>query len=903
MTGRLFGSYELQELLGSGGMGEVYRARDTRLGRDVAVKILPSTLTADPERLARFEREARVLAALNHPNIATIYGVEESAEAAGDVSRPAIVMELVDGETLADRIVRSRTGVPCREALAIGRQLVDALDAAHERGIVHRDLKPANIKVTTEGAVKVLDFGLAKTDAADGAGATHVDSLSHSPTVMVTATREGVILGTAAYMSPEQARGRSLDKRADVWAFGCVLYEMLTARRAFAGETVTDILAAVIERDPDWSALPADTPSGVRRLLARCLEKDPKTRLRDIGDARLELDEPVAVASSLPGRSDAGPSRRRERLAWGVAAVSFIAAVAALALVLPRAPGAVSASAPRIVRTIKVTNTPDQEFGAAIAPDGKWIAYYANANERTDLWVKFLDSGSMLNLTSALKLDLPVRAALGGVDISPDGTAIAFSARQTTEGNPALDTWVIPAPVGGTPRKIAQGIQAPRWSPDGTQLVGMMAGAAAGDSIWIVNSDGSSPREVLPRRGARHAHFPTWSRDGRFIYYIATTLTSHDEPSEVWRVPVAGGDAAAVIRSNRRGIYPAPLPDASLLFVANPASVDAGVWWQAAREGSPVALSNGVGEHSELYVSPDGRHALTTLQELRQSLIRLSVSFDGAPEEHAVTSGYAGDLYPVIDVVSQRLGFSSLRSGNRNLWLTRVDGSEAMPITSATALDERPAFSPDGKQIAFVSDRAQQRGVWVVGVDGGTPRLLAETVVLDTLTWSPDGKRILFARPGPILPELASLSVADGKIDRFATAAAASSPAWSAATGQIAYLEPSAPTATAPSRTYLTVIDATGRRLLPELPKTVTFQNGFVAWAPDGKRLAAVSVQANLRAAIWIVEPGGAMPFRRLIEFPVNVRPRGITWTPDGGAVIVGKQESTSDIVLFDLAQ
>jgi len=251
-------------------MGEVYRARDSTLGRDVAIKILPRAFTNDPERLARFEREARMLAAFNHPHIGAIYGVEE-----GDGLR-ALVLELVDGQTLAERILPGRVALP--EALTIARQIADALDAAHEKGVIHRDLKPANVKITSAGVVKVLDFGLAKAAAGDGSG----PDMSQSPTLTIGGTREGVILGTAAYMSPEQARGKPVDKRTDIWAFGCVLYEMLTGRATFAGDTVSDTIAAILEREPDWRALPADTPPSVRRLLQRCLDKDRTRRLHGI---------------------------------------------------------------------------------------------------------------------------------------------------------------------------------------------------------------------------------------------------------------------------------------------------------------------------------------------------------------------------------------------------------------------------------------------------------------------------------------------------------------------------------------------------------------------------------------------------------------------------------------------
>src|SRR5512138_701330 len=276
--GTKLGHYEVLSQIGEGGMGVVYLAKDRKLNRDVAIKVLPESLASDDDRVARFKREAQVLASLNHPKIAAIYGLEES----GGVL--ALVMELIEGPTLADRIEASP--IPLDDALPIAKQIAEALEAAHERGIIHRDLKPANVKVTHDGTVKVLDFGLAKVFEAD----SQTVDLSHSPT-LIKGTEAGMILGTAAYMSPEQAKGKTVDKRSDVWAFGCVLFEMLSGQKSFGGETLTDILAAVVRADPDWDALPTATPTAIRRLLRRCLTKDPKQRLRDIGEARIAIQE------------------------------------------------------------------------------------------------------------------------------------------------------------------------------------------------------------------------------------------------------------------------------------------------------------------------------------------------------------------------------------------------------------------------------------------------------------------------------------------------------------------------------------------------------------------------------------------------------------------------------------
>jgi serine/threonine protein kinase len=358
-------------------MGEVYRASDQKLGRDVAIKVLPAAFTSDQERLTRFAREARILAALNHPHIGAIYGVED----AGAVR--ALVLELVDGPTLADRILRGR--IPVAEALTIARQIADALEAAHEKGIVHRDLKPANIKITPDGVVKVLDFGLAKTASDDT-----VADVSASPTITVAGTREGVLLGTAAYMSPEQARGRAVDKRTDIWAFGCVLYEMLTGRAAFSGPSVSDILAAILERTPDWPALPNTTPAAIHRLLQRCLEKDSKLRLHDIVDGRIEIDDALRIK-----QSDPAPQPRARSLKLAAAGAVVIGVVlGGWAVSRLRQP-----EVEALVLRFQINPPDGGQFSRfttfspslALSPDGRMVVFGATVEGKDALWLRSLD--------------------------------------------------------------------------------------------------------------------------------------------------------------------------------------------------------------------------------------------------------------------------------------------------------------------------------------------------------------------------------------------------------------------------------------------------------------------------------------------------------------------------------
>ncbi len=360
-AGTKLGTYEILAAIGAGGMGEVYRARDTKLGREVAIKVLPEEFTQHPQKLARFEREARLRATLNHPGIATLYGVEEFE------TKPFLVMELVEGETLAERIARGP--LPVDEALTLSQQIAEAVEAAHEKGVIHRDLKPANIKVDPEGHIKVLDFGLAKAfadEVPDG-------ELSASPTLSRDATRASVILGTAAYMSPEQAKGKTVDKRTDIFSFGIVLYEMLTAKRAFAGEDVSEVLASIIKLDIDWKALPSNLDPRIQKLLSRCLKQDRKKRLRDVGDIRNEIEEIIAEPTvAIPQQPLAVPasSRARERVAWGLAIL--VASITIWSVMRPAPPG---------ITRFPVTLPPGDVFTntgrhlVALSPDGTRLVY------------------------------------------------------------------------------------------------------------------------------------------------------------------------------------------------------------------------------------------------------------------------------------------------------------------------------------------------------------------------------------------------------------------------------------------------------------------------------------------------------------------------------------------------
>ncbi len=497
MIGKTLSHYRVIEKIGAGGMGEVYRARDEHLGRDVALKVLPEVFANDAERMARFSREAHLLASLNHPNIAAIYGLEESG------GTRALVLELVEGPTLAERI---RTGaLPVEEALNIAKQIAEALEAAHERGIIHRDLKPANVKVKDDGNVKVLDFGLAKALKAEAAAA----DLSKSPTLSEVASRAGVIMGTAAYMSPEQARGQAVDKRADIWAFGCVLYEMLSGKNTFACTTVSDTLAAVLRAEPGWDGLPAETPPLIRRLLRRCLEKDPKRRLHDIADARIELDE--VLSGSAPGDETAaeavGILSRPAGWMWGAVALAGVLLGAAASYVLfGTAPG--QGTSRTLVQAARMTHDAGHSEWPSWSPDGSLLAFSSNRSGNFEIYVRRVDGGQEVNITNNPGDDFQPA-------FSPDGTSVAFvSTRSSRTGMIRIgasvgmefrtfggDLWVAPA-LGGQARRLAENANFPVWEPSGEKIA-YVTGPEGHRAILEVTADGGPVGAVLPSEDSK----------------------------------------------------------------------------------------------------------------------------------------------------------------------------------------------------------------------------------------------------------------------------------------------------------------------------------------------------------------------------------------------------------------
>lgn len=703
-AGTRIGSFDIAATLGVGGMGEVYRARDTRLARDVALKVLPSSLTLDADRLARFSREAQLLASLNHPNIASIYGVEESEGVR------ALVLELVDGPTLAERLMHG--AMPPREAVPIARQLARALEAAHDRAIVHRDLKPANVKLTTDGAVKVLDFGLAKALDSRPSGIVEV---AESPTLTAHGTGTGVILGTAAYMAPEQARGRPVDRRADIWAFGVVLYEMLSGKPAFDGETIADVLARVIESEPDWRQLPADTPSSIRRLLQRCLTKDPRCRLRDIGDAVLELDD-TAIAEEPAARSSTRPSRGTA-LRWGAAMLATGLLGSALAWSLRSAP-----SAPPLVRFGVPVPSHQGMLNPALAPDGSFLVYAADR-----LYVHRFDRNEARPVVGTEHATGPF--------ISPDGRWLGY----------VVDGKLRKISVsGGEPITICDAsgdLPGATWGPGNTILFTPAWGAG----LSMVSADGGRPETLTTPDRSRNEKGHWWPQllpDGKRVLFT------------IWMSGAGLKDAKVAVLDLESRTYRVLFPGAMARYAAGHVVFYRGTGYHAISV-DPATLRT-LGEPMAVFADarpPDGEGT---------SLRPLTLSDNGTA---AYMPGAAG--YPVVfdwidrkgqrthsGAAATRFVDADLSRDGRRIAVSETSGGvfsltvhDLERRTTESVADEGSnwtgRWAPDSERLAVTSLRKGEFDIYLSTAAGGLRPLLATDLDESPLGWAPDG-RLLF---------------------------------------------------------------------------------------------------------------------------------------------------------------
>jgi Tol biopolymer transport system component len=716
--GARLGPYEIVGAIASGGMGNVYRARDAKLGRDVALKILPASFTHDPDRLARFRREAQLLAALNHPHIAQIHGFEEAS------GTPFLVLELVDGASLADRV---RHGpLPIDEALAIGKQIAAALEATHEKGIIHRDLKPANIVLTPDGQVKVLDFGLAK--AAEGAGAGSVD-LANSPTITSPAMMTGVgtILGTAAYMSPEQAKGAPADKRCDIWAFGCVLYEMLAGRRAFDGEDLSETLAAVLRGEPNWAALPKETPASIRRLVRRALEKDRRSRLADIADARLEIDDAAREPSAVNSARVQASIPRGHQAIWAATVVALFLTSAALGVRVFFAPAAQAPAVrfdvvPPEGVTLPIVSVPQ------LSPDGRTLAFVGTLRSQSVIWVRSLDARTAQPLSGTEGAQsLPIFW-------SPDSQFIGFRDAQGTLKKVSA--------AGGQSQVITNKAQRDgTWNADGMILMG-----GSGPLQRVAASGGSPTAETeLDASRLETTHdFPNFFPDGQHYLFLTRSRAPSGGPAER---AVYVGKLGEKARHRLSGItteakYSATghilfLRDSALM--AQPFDVHR---LELSGDPFPVTEQAFFGVLAPFSVALNG-----TLAFRANALSATELGwFDRKGTQLAVVAPLG--VYQGLDLSqgSQFAAFSRGTYGNTDVWVLDLQNGRTTRLTSNPD-SFNPIWSPDGRTIVFGSNRSGGAGLYqrAVGVVGEDMLLLQ---MPDTFTlpwsWSRDGRYLAF---------------------------------------------------------------------------------------------------------------------------------------------------------------
>jgi len=881
-TGQTLTHYEILGPLGAGGMGEVYRARDTRLDREVAIKVLPEHFADDDERLRRFEREAKALASLNHPNVAGIHGIDQVDETC------FLAMELVPGEDLAAKLARGP--LPVDEALDVCRQIAEGLESAHEAGVVHRDLKPANVRVTPDGAVKILDFGLAKPLAPKTR--SHGTSTAESDSFLVT--EEGLVLGTPTYMSPEQARGKPVDRRTDVWAFGCVLYECLTGKRAFEGDSLSDVIAALLEREPDLDRLPARTPPRVRELITRCLAKVTRHRLRDIGEARWTLESPGRELPSPGTHPDAvdaarGRSTSSAPFARWIGVVAVVGSIAAFAGwwlgVRDQAPPESWS------RFTQLTDLEGAETSPALSPDGKSFAYASRAAGSWDIFVQRVGGRTRTAVAADPERDEVWPA------FSPDGSQIAYN-----EGDVDGGIWITGA-TGESARRLTDSGFNPTWSPTGDRIAFVTgeiddpyARSGINSTLWIVPVAGGAPEQVSEADALQ----PAWSPSGT---RIAVWMTEGGQ-RDLATISVEDGSARVLLDDGPLDWAPTWSPDGTSLFFASDRGGSMGLWRLAIDEATGEAL----GEPELVVGGLETSVALPSLSSdgsvlaFRSETVTVNpyvIPFDPETEvagEPRELIHRTGKLIPTgVSPDGQWLALFNLGEAQEDLFLARTDGSELRRLTDDPARDRGPLFSPDGSFVTFVSNRGGAYAVYSIRTDGSALTLLAEggEEGVANVSFEPGGERllattfdgfaVLASPPWPVDVDEAE-RVGEIRFPAGVLAVHGWSPDGRKLVGII--------TSDTGDRVGIGVLDLTtgeGRQLGTDRP------GAMLSWLPDSQRIILLS-QGEL--VISEVDSGE----RRVVpvELPLPPGLDVLAVAPDGSALYYGAERVESNIWIVE---
>ncbi len=889
-AGTRLGPYEVLAPIGAGGMGEVYRAKDPRLGREVAIKVLPAAFSQDADRLKRFEQESRAASSLNHPNIVTIYdvGIADSVS--------YIAMELVDGTPL--RAMLLDTPLPIRQLLQVGAQMAEGLAKAHASGIVHRDLKPENVMVTEGGGVKILDFGLAKLTQpeASASGATQ------SPTVS-GGTEPGILVGTVGYMSPEQARGQPLDFRSDQFSLGSILYEMATARRAFVRGSAPQTLAAIIQDEPEpIAALNPKVPAPVRWIIERCLAKEPRNRYASTEDLARELatvrDHLLELTSAIGAVPLERPPARRRLLwigGWIGAGILLAAGIAGWRLqqhdYFWKNPLA-GASFTRF------TDWEGSEASAGISRDGKFVAFLSDRAGQFDAWVGQVGGGEFLNISGG-KYHLGAGGGVlihHGVGFSADGSHVWFGAAPEAPGPGRV--WLAPT-IGGASRLfLPKGMEA-TWSPDGSQVAYFYPPA---DPIFVADKNGGNARKILADKTALHNHYLTWSPDGRFIYFVRGIPL---DEMDIWRVRLSGGEPERLTNHSGRVASPAFLDARTLVYCAGREDGGWGLYAMDVERRISRAVTSGLEEFTSVASSADGRRLAVTVANPARNIWSSPIS-----DEAVDDSGIKRIDLPTLRASAPRYGpdyilYLASKGGTRGLWKWK-DGSETeLWKGSEAAVPFAPGISPDGTRIAFVTRIEGRNYLSLMGSDGTAVHRIAESLdVVDVPSWSPDGKWIAAvareedgrARPLYKVP-------ADGGPPVRLVEGLVFDPVWSPDGRLILYAESHGGS--------LRLRGITPDKEAVAVPEIFVPHTGNrYRFMPDGK--AVVIALSRVGQTFGVFGGGTVAPEYFLLDLTsgrrrqlTNLRPgfvtRSFDVSPDGREILFDRYRENSEIVLIDL--
>src|SRR5271166_1894354 len=859
-SGTKLGPYEIVSPVGAGGMGEVYRARDTRLGRDVAIKVLPEALANDADRLRRFEQEARTIAALNHPNILGIHDIGAHDGA------PFLVSEFLEGQTLREKLVSGP--LPVRRVIEYALGIAQGLAAAHEKGIVHRDLKPENVFVIRDGRIKVLDFGLAKLVRPEE---------NHETAVTLTspATLPGMVMGTVGYMSPEQARGDPIDPRSDIFSFGAVLYEMLTGKRAFKRETSAETMTAILREEPQalndtgWQG-----PLELQRILARCLEKNVERRFQSASDLAFAIE---SLSGTSTAKSVSQPKARRAWLPWVIAAALLMGT----AIWEMFRPAAAPANPLEKAHFTRVTDFKSVE--AAISPDGRFVAFVSDHDGPFDVWLTQVGTGRLINLTQGKAGPLP--GPLRSVGFSGDGSEIWIGG-----GDVGMRLRLMPL-TGGTPRNfLGEQTVNLAWSPDGVRIV--YHTFVNGDPMFVADRSGANARQIFGNQPGLHNHFPAWSPDGRWIYF------SHGKPAtgamDLWRIDPAGRNPERLTQRNTDVAYPTPVGDRTVFYVARDGD-GSGPWLWAfdLKRKDSRRVSVGLEQYTSVQASADGRKLVATISNPVAGLWTVPI-LDRVAEEHDVKPF----TVPNVRALAPRFGgsslfyLSSLGAGD-GLWRLR-DGQAAEIWKGADgALMETPAVSPDGGRVAIVLRRNGKRQLHVLSSDGAELQPIAEGIVAQgSSCWSPDGRWIVTGGSDATGPGLFKIPLEGGSPVRL-VAGQALNPVWSPDGSLIVYAGTNVRTfspllAVRPDGTSVKLPEITLRRL-----------GERVRFLPDGKSLIYMGGLLTSQD-FWLLDLA-SMKSRLLTKLQNRATMRTFDVTSDGKQIVFDRLRENSQVIMIDL--